>query len=163
LLLSLHSALVWQPSILQGKCGYIDPKGKIIIQPQFYNAYKFSEGLAAIASNSSRGEHRGAFGYIDTTGIVAIEPQFYNGGFFVEGMAQVKLDPDEERWGYINKKGEIIFPSDLGDFHDDLCHLKIKASSSYWGYIDKQGKWVFREDEAEELYKKMPNGEVVRK
>jgi hypothetical protein len=48
-----------------GKYGYIDKTGKIVIKPQFDKAYDFSEGLASISLN-------GKWGFIDNTGKIAI-------------------------------------------------------------------------------------------
>ena len=45
------------------------PTGKYVINPQYSNANKFSEGLAAVQQN-------GLWGYVGIDGKMAIEPQF---------------------------------------------------------------------------------------
>lgn len=52
-----------------GKWGFVDSKGKMVIKPQFLDAGSFSNGLAAVNID-------GKWGYIDKTGKVVIEQQF---------------------------------------------------------------------------------------
>ena len=49
-----------------GKYGYIDTKGKIAIDFQYYNTHGFSEGLAMIYNN-------GKYAFIDKNGNIAYE------------------------------------------------------------------------------------------
>ena len=52
-----------------GKFGYIDKTGKLVIPPMYDEAYDFNEGLAKV-------EIGGKAGFIDTTGKVVIPPQY---------------------------------------------------------------------------------------
>ncbi|MDK1032231.1 MAG: WG repeat-containing protein, partial [Planctomycetia bacterium] len=85
-----------------GKWGYIDKSGKIIIKPQFDDAWFFSEGLARVGFGEQRGalkwlpeSLRGSlglahvktvykYGFIDKTGTMVIKPQFDNAMSFSE-------------------------------------------------------------------------------
>jgi len=58
-----------------GKHGYIDRSGKVVIEPQFSAALRFSNGLAAVRGGS--GEE---WGFIDRTGRVVIEPIYRSKG-----------------------------------------------------------------------------------
>ncbi|MBU4447092.1 MAG: WG repeat-containing protein, partial [Proteobacteria bacterium] len=49
------------PAKIGEKCGYVDRKGNLVIQPRFLNARNFSEGLAAVEVCSG-------WGYIDRSG-----------------------------------------------------------------------------------------------
>src|SRR5687768_7621289 len=49
------------PVRLNGKYGYIDSEGKLVVQPQFDNAAEFADGLAPVAVGKS-------WGYIDRKG-----------------------------------------------------------------------------------------------
>jgi len=55
------------PIVVNDKWGYIDKTGKIVIEPQFDYAYKFSEQLARVRIGD---EKTGKYGYIDTIGRV---------------------------------------------------------------------------------------------
>ena len=55
--------------IEDGKVGYINKEGEVIIQPRFIVGKSFHEGLAAVREN-------GLYGYIDTTGNYVIPPQY---------------------------------------------------------------------------------------
>jgi len=55
------------PVIVSGKIGYIDKQGKIVINPQFDDAWHFSEGLAGVKIG-------GKWGYIDKQGKIIINP-----------------------------------------------------------------------------------------
>ena len=46
---------------MNGKVGYIDKTGKMVINPQWDNGWEFSEGLAQVQLD-------GKWGFIDKTG-----------------------------------------------------------------------------------------------
>ncbi len=77
-----------------GKYGYMDNTGNIVIEPQFYSASGFSEGLAKVGA-----------GLIDKTGKIVIKLQ---GSFlgFSEGLAGVKIG---KKLGYIDKIGQYVW------------------------------------------------------
>jgi hypothetical protein len=87
---------------VNGKEGYIDRTGKIVIQPQFDKAFPFTEGLAAAASG-------GAWGYIDGSGSWVIRPAYAMAARFSEGRAAVK-DTFGSKYGYIDKTGTMVIP-----------------------------------------------------
>src|SRR5258705_10810529 len=61
-----------RPIQQDGKWGYIDSVGRVVIKPQFEWAEEFSEGLAAFQNKD--GKH----GYVDQTGKIVIEAKFDN-------------------------------------------------------------------------------------
>lgn len=89
-----------RPIQQDGKWGYIDTIGKVVIKPQFYWAEEFSEGLAAFESDE------GLYGYIDETGAVVIEPILERWSPFSEGLAAAAIKNME--WGYIDKTGKWV-------------------------------------------------------
>lgn len=74
------------PVKIDGKWGYIDTKGKMIITPQYKEAYEFYNSLALVKQKSK-------YGYINTKNEVII-PFIYSKA---EGF-------------YLDKKGKVIFP-----------------------------------------------------
>ncbi len=69
--------------MINGKWGFTDLNGKLVIDPQYEDARSFINGFAAVKQN-------GKWGYIRTDGAMVIEPQFTNamdfndhGGAFV--------------------------------------------------------------------------------
>ena len=69
------------PVRVNGKEGYIDATGRIVIKPQFQSVEYFSEGLAHVCIGNKSG-------FIDKTGRFVINPQFDNARGFSEGLAQ---------------------------------------------------------------------------
>jgi hypothetical protein len=149
-----------------GKYGYMNHKGEIVIPCKFEKAEDFHEGLAQVTVN-------GKWGYIDRSGNLVISPQFDFALKFSCGMAAVgknrnytfidrngqlmsnfKFDRVSHfkenkawvlingRWGCINKKGEYIIPllySDTYDFHEGRAWVK---KDQQWGMIDSSNTFV---------------------
>jgi WG containing repeat len=82
-----------------GKVGYIDKAGKIIIPARFDNAINFSEGLAAVEIDKK-------YGCIDVNGKIVIPPRFDYIDEFKNGLAEITLDRLEK--GKIDKTGKIV-------------------------------------------------------
>jgi hypothetical protein len=122
------------PEKSNGKYGYISVgyRPTFVIKPQFTDADKFSEGLAAV-------ETKGKWGYIDVNGKFIVKPQFEGRGEFTEGLAAVKLNG---KWGFINTKGKFVINPQfehVGPFSNGLAGAKL---SDTWGYVDKNGQFV---------------------
>lgn len=117
-----------------GKYGYIDRNGNLIVDFVFDGGYSFSEGLAAVKTNSK-------WGFVDKTGKFVIEPQFENAFTFSEGVAPVKLN---QKWGFIDKAGKLVIEpqfEDVYEFSEGLSAVKLNQK---WGFIDKTGKFVIK-------------------
>lgn len=131
-----------------GRIGYIDRSGRLVIQPQFMHGWKFSEGLACVVDRS------GKTGFIDSTGKYVIPPQF-NSSYgcydqFHEGFSGVCIGDkyrdgklvNEEKCGYVDRAGKftVIPDSDLAiDFAEGLAPVR---KNGRMGYIDKSFKDV---------------------
>lgn len=161
LVLTLQSSVAQQqiflyPIVEDGKWGYINESGKVVIKSQFDDAKPFYEGLARV-------KVEGKWGFIDPTGKFAISPQFeispYGVGAngsnldFHEGMAAVSLKQGE-KWGYIDRSGRIVIPPKYDSAHqfseglasvgNNYSETVGNASAVYLGgaarYIDKSGR-----------------------
>lgn len=84
-----------RPARIDGKYGYVDALGRIIIAPRFDGADTFSEGLALVLD-------RGRFGYIDPLGRFAIPAVFRHALPFRDGFAQVRNGRD---WAFLDRSG----------------------------------------------------------
>lgn len=80
----------------QGKWGFADEDGKLVIDYMYEDAQSFQNGYAAVCVD-------GLWGYIDEDGNQIIEPTFTEATHFSEiGTAAVKLDnQDGEEWSLI--------------------------------------------------------------
>lgn len=118
--------------IRNGKWGYTDGNGIIIIKPQFDDAEDFSGDIARVKVGAK-------YGYIDKTGEFIIKPQFDKLYDFSEGLAAVKVG---DKWGYIDMSGELVITP---QFDLAFCFsegiAKVKIGDKY-KYIDKTGKFV---------------------
>lgn len=133
------SDLIGSPLFLvkqNGKYGYIDRNGKIVIKPQYEYAGSFSEGLAFVYIN-------GKLGYINRYGELAINNIFNDGFNFKEGLAAVEIERDNNSiWGFINKTGEFVIQPNfesVGNFSEDRA-VFWKGNKS--GVIDKKGNVI---------------------
>ena len=135
-----------RPIQQDGKWGYIDTNGKVVIKPQFYWAEEFSEGLAAFENDE------GLYGYIDETGKVVIEPILERWSPFSEGLAAAAIKNME--WGYVDKTGKWVIEPQFAyaaAFRDGLAPVKLRPGKGEdWvigdektTFIDKTGKVVF--------------------
>ena len=168
------------PVSKNGKTGFIDHTGKLIIPLKFPLLYiwsEFSDGMARTAlSTTERPGYCCKYGYIDTTGRMVVEPQYWEAKDFAEGLAAVKMG---DRWGYIDREGRTALApqwlaadnfseglagvctqsggcgyidhagkmiitlqgaSAPGEFHDGLASVLIDSNGFKFGYIDKTGR-----------------------
>ena len=131
------------------KFGFADRNGKIVIEPQFYKARPFKDGMAWIQVDGGRG-------FIDQTGKIVVQPRFVAAEDFSGGLAAVTLDGED--WGYVDKSGVVVikpqFPGVLGNFHGPPENpdgrfaegLAYAQGTNQSGYIDKTGRFVIRGD-----------------
>lgn len=93
-----------------GRWGYMDEAGKIVIQPTFDFAWDFSNGLGRI-------KHNGKYGFVDLTGNLTITPAFTFADDFTGDYTRVNISDTtilsplfdgyglEKGWTFINKNG----------------------------------------------------------
>ena len=136
-------------NVPNGKWGYIDRKGTVVINFQFDAADPFSEGLAAVCLGDCRNGGDSKWGYVDQKGAYAINPQFGEAWNFKEGLAAVcvgnykdwKCDGKE---GFVDRSGHFVINpqfDDASSFHNGLALITVGVLSERKnGYIDKTGK-----------------------
>ncbi len=122
-----------------GKYGYKDKGGKVLINPIFDIAYEFSEGLAAVGIKDEQGNTK--CGYINLKGDYVISSKYDVTMPYVYGLAPVILG---ENAVFIDNKGNEKIASDFGGvgmFKSGLAPVMDKDSGK-WGYINIQGKLI---------------------
>jgi hypothetical protein len=94
-----------------GKVGFFDARGKVVIQPVYAYAMPFSEGRAVVCDGCAeieQGEHRsvkgGKWGFIDRRGQLVIPLRFSEAENFENGHARVRTATN---WHYIGRDGKI--------------------------------------------------------
>jgi hypothetical protein len=118
------------PISRNGKYGYIDKTGKVVIPCKWEYADSFSEGLASVQNDN------GKRGFIDKTGTVVIPCKWEDAEYFSEGLARVK--DDNGKWGFIDKTGKVVIPckwKDVNFFSEGLARVKDDNGTEF--YIDK--------------------------
>ncbi len=130
---------------VNGKAGFIDPAGRIVIPAKFRDAGHFSEGLAPFEDKT------GKWGFIDPKGKVVILPTFDWALSFREERALIQI---KDKWGYIDRTGKVIVKPQFdhaGSFSEGLAQVQLymvndayadKRQTYKSGYIDKNGVWI---------------------
>lgn len=122
------------------KYGFIDTKGKVVIEPKYEWASSFSDGLAIVSVE-------GLYGAIDKQGKTVIPFEYESLGDFQEGFATAARPPKdpedyESKYGLINKKNEVVIPfmyESMGNLSESLIAVKKDGK---WGYVDTKNKAI---------------------
>lgn len=128
------------PISKDGKWGYIDKSGKVLVRPQFESAFLFSDGLAAVSRDGQK------YGFIDSSGNFMIEPRYDFALPFREGLAMVRIG---DKVGYVGRTGRLVIPTEFEFIRRDEEFLlnssfseglaAVALSNHKCGYVDKKG------------------------
>jgi hypothetical protein len=115
---------------INGKKGFINNLGEIVIRPQFQDALEFSEGLCAVRIE-------GRYGFINTQGELRIPAIYDYATIFKEGTAVVYMDGKPR---FITQDGRIAFNSNyqhISHFENGLA--EVRTYSGKTGILNRQG------------------------
>lgn len=147
------------PFEYNGKWGYIDKKGNVKIEPQYDEAYQFSNELALVRTGTEKYGSDYKYGYIDKEGNISIHIKYNHATSFVNGNAVAERHNYNEEYdedglwikGYrywINQKGkyflkEKIYGGPAIDFASPFCEkLALRETGDLTNYIDKKGNSI---------------------
>lgn len=148
--------------LIDGKWGYINKQGQLIIEPQFIHASDFNNNIAIAGIKNKRfcidqsGKFlskkydqisrfsegladvrlKGKGGYIDLSGKLVIPLEFSSTLRFSEGMGPVYID--NKHLGFINTKGEMIIEPIYqwtSGFNEGIAAVYRKKGHGYINYL----------------------------
>ncbi|MCE5271963.1 WG repeat-containing protein [bacterium] len=145
LLVSIHSLSAQEsgprlfPVQRNGRCGFIDSTGRVVIGLRFQQAQDFSEGLAPVRLD-------GKWGYIDRNGEIAIPPQFRLAYPFSDSLARVDTGADDFL-RFIDHRGQVVLEVlavQAWSWSGGLLpvQMELLGQGLKWGYLDKTGATV---------------------
>jgi len=117
---------------VNGREGFIDAGGRMVISVPFEHVDVFREGLA-IAFDGGR------FGFIDTAGKVVIPLRYAMARDFSQGLAAVSVESRTWKFGYIDRTGRMVIAPQFdqaGEFNEGLALVRV---GELLRYIDPSG------------------------
>jgi len=138
-----HEGLASVQDTITGKFGVIDDKGEFIIPAQYDWIGPFSDGMALFGV----GRENQIFGIIDRKGEIILDPQLglykndwkNNNPVFSAGLLPALLN---DKWGYVNKKGEFVIPAKYDDAAPFSEGFAFVAMNGRVGIINTKGKMI---------------------
>lgn len=121
----------------EGGVGFIDGSGSVAIQPKYDAAGDFSGGFAWAKTSA------GKVGYINPMGEWVIQPNFDAGKNLDPscGLARIKKD---DKWGYVNLSGEILYMTDTELWEDFMGGLARGKKNGKFGYFNDKMEWAIQ-------------------
>ena len=115
-----------------GKYGYIDKNGTMVIPAKYADAWQFDGGIAQVKIKDK-------WGFIDKFDKVVIPAKYDFAASFTEGRSKVKIDG---KWGYIDKSGAIVIPikyDSAYQFENGKARVELNGRQFF---IDRNGNEV---------------------
>ena len=88
---------------VDGRWGFIDTTGRVVLPPTYAFMGVFCEGLTIAATDAGDV-------YLDVNGNVALPGPYQEATDFIDGLARVKVDG---RWGIIDRSGAFVHPPEF--------------------------------------------------
>ncbi len=135
------------PFCEEGKWGYMNRKGEVVVPPHLARAGDFRDGLARVHSEKD-------VAYLDEQGKIAFMiPADWATRRFSEGLAAFRAG---DKYGFFDREGKVVVErkfDDVWKFSEGLAAVNIGAKSQgfprpfvkeggKWGFIDKTGQLV---------------------
>lgn len=125
---------------LNGKWGYIDQQGELVVQPIYDSVEKanyWPDMYIAVSLN-------GKYGVLNKSFEEIIHPQYDEIGEFLYGVAAVR---NGDKWGVVDTKGDLVVPITYARTQpapggNAFVAVKLDKGSLLWGMMDKKGNLV---------------------
>ena len=123
---------------LDGKWGYVNDQGDLVIKPRYEKTGKFVAGLAVV-------QREGKWGVIDKKGHECASPRYdYIGSSFMPECSQAFFDglavaAADEHVGFIDGQGRWKSASDYEDANHFAEGMAGVKKNGLWGFINQQG------------------------
>ncbi|ULL19323.1 hypothetical protein DVH26_35830 [Paenibacillus sp. H1-7] len=152
------------PLNVNGKYGYIDRYGTMIVPAQYDSAEPFSDDLAVVGV---RKDNHMKYGYIGLKGNIVLEPQYDAAGSFQSGAAPVTMKSQGGLFAqYIDKQGKPLFPGMFTfaePFEDQIAVVSTSDDHSLTdlkkGLIDREGNFIAAPQFKHDIFAGTPYGE----
>lgn len=112
-----------------GKWGFIDTEGNLVVEAKYDGAFSFSQGLAAVRSG-------GRWGFIDKEGKTVISFLYQSVQSFSEDRAVFQQGL---YYGYIDKEGRKITDAVYSEASPYREGVACVRQDSAYGFLDKEG------------------------
>jgi len=122
------------PVKVEGRYGFIDGAGTLVIPPRYESAGRFQDGLAVVSVN-------GTWGYINPAGLLAIMPVYDHARDFSEGKAVVGING---LYGFIDRAGVYVVVPVYEDASEYGSGMAAVRSGGKQGYVDLAGRLVIQ-------------------
>ncbi len=106
--------------------GFIDKKGKVIIEPVFYSVDSFKDGVARVRNEKN------LYGFIDKMGTMVLDYRYSVVSNFENGYA--RFGRPGGLLGLISKKGEVVLEEKflyIGDVEDNKMVVRVREGEDY--------------------------------
>ena len=125
-----------------GKVGYIDMTGNIIIPVEYDEAYVYSNGLLRMENKMSttNGIEYSLFSLFDSKGNVVLPVAYLSIDDFFDGLAITYQW--KGKYGVVSEAGEVVSLPEYDIVYDFSDGLATVGKNSKYGKIDKTGKLI---------------------
>lgn len=124
----------------EGKMGFVNAEGKLVVPCQYTGSTSFEEGLACIAKYNTD-----LYGFMNLEGKMEIPFKFKQSGvsgFRADGYSRAGSSAGTV---LINKKGEVVFKTSKGNIQGSgfgLVRVFTKKDRSGWGVLNFNDEWI---------------------
>jgi hypothetical protein len=120
------------------RVGYKDSLGNVVVIPKYFNGSDFYDGLALVALKDK------GWTVIDNSGLELTNFEGIPGPIYNSYVRYdlISIENSDEKWGFINRKGELIIPflyEEVLDFNFGLAPVKLNG---LWGFINEKNEII---------------------